>query len=209
MPDLEAWLLMAEGRFPEMRGQQLWLMAEDESNLQWSWLAYQLARHIFEFVSRNPGKDQNQIKIWSARAIDLSISEMKSHQVDPLLLPRIAMNELNRPLASVSTFLRMNEKLDRAELIEKVYLEIAHELCHRYPDDPFAMLVKSEAHLQTWKNCLRRIKPKEAVAALRESLREARKAAELTPDFTIARDMADDREARLAKFHTKSASGPQ
>jgi serine/threonine protein kinase len=206
MPDLEAWLLMAEGRFPERRGQQPWLMAEDESKLQWSWLAYQLAGQIFEFASRNPGNDQNQTRIWSARAIDISMAEMKSHQVDPLLLPRIAMNELNRPLASASTFLRMNENLDRAERIEKVYLEIASELCQRFPGDPFAILVLSEAHLQTWKNQLRRIKPEEAVAALRRSLLEASRAADLTPDFTIARDMADDREARLAKFLTKSAN---
>lgn len=206
MPDLEAWLLMAEGRFPERRVQQPLLMAEDESKLELSWLAYQLAGQIFEFTSRNPGNDQNQTRIWSARAIDISMAEMKSHQVDPLLLPRIAMNELNRPLASASTFLRMNENLDRAERIEKVYLEIASELCQRFPGDPFAILVLSEAHLQTWKNQLRRIKPEEAVAALRRSLLEASRAADLTPDFTIARDMADDREARLAKFLTKSAN---
>ena len=177
--------------------------------MQSSWLAYQLAGQIFEFASRNPGNDQNQTRIWSARAIDISMAEMKSYQVDPLLLPRIAMNELNRPLASASTFLRMNENLDRAERIEKVYLEIASELCQRFPGDPFAMLVSSEAHLQTWKNQLRRIKPEEAVGALRRSLQEARRAAELTPDFTIAREMADDREARLAKFLTKSANNSE
>ncbi|MEI7922919.1 MAG: serine/threonine-protein kinase [Planctomycetota bacterium] len=209
VPDLGALLLMTEGRFPEKRGQQPWLMADDESKLQWSWLAYQMAGQIFEFASINPGNDQNQTRIWSARAIDISMAEMRLHQVEPLLLPRIAMNELNRPLASASTFLRMNENLDRAERIEKVYLEIASELCQRFPGDPFAILVLSEAHLQTWKNQLRRIKPEEAVAALRRSLLEARRAAELTPDFTIAREMADDREARLAKFLTKNANNSE
>lgn len=206
IPDLAAWLSLTKGQFPESAAQETWLIPEDGPRLKWNWVAYQISKQVFDKVVVNQPETDQGLMDWTRVLIDRTITAMKSHEMDPSILPRIAMMDLNRHLLSVSTHLRMSGGLRRADQVEKSYSAIANEICRRFPADAFAILVSSEAHLQRWKNQLRHNNPEAALAALRQSMLEARRAAEMKPDLAVARDMADDREARIARFLSKKSN---
>ncbi|MFN5896939.1 MAG: hypothetical protein ACK48Y_05395, partial [Planctomyces sp.] len=63
-----------------------------------------------------------------------------------------------------------------------------------------ALLALSEAHLQAWKNSLRRDQPLVAVRELENSLRAAEQALRVSPGSQRARFQVANRLSRLAAF---------
>ncbi len=93
----------------------------------------------------------------------------------------------------------MNGRLDEAECLQKLQIDLCEAAKVRFPNNEDVHLAACEAHLQAWKNLLRRDKRDEAIAALRVSLEEARTALTIAPQSNRARFQLGDRMKRLTR----------
>ncbi|MBI1324674.1 protein kinase [bacterium] len=119
---------------------------------------------------------------------------------NPELIITIAYEELIRPVATVSTWLRANGNWPIAQSLANRYRIIAQALNQRYPDRFECYLALSESYLQNWKNALQAQDPAGAEAGLKVSLEMAQRATRIAPGNVKARAMLEDRESRLARF---------
>ena len=120
--------------------------------------------------------------------------------LQPGLLPQILNEELVRPIAGLSSEFRVRNRLDEAERAQRAWLMLCTEAHQRFPDHPEIYLALSEAHLQDWKNLLRRDRDDDAVAALKNSQAAAEVASQLAPESEVAYQQIADRLQRLQRF---------
>jgi hypothetical protein len=118
------------------------------------------------------------------------------------LLPRILNTELVRPIAAVSSEARVLNRLQQAEHIQHAWLLLCTEAQQLFPNHPEIHLALSEAHLQAWKNLLRRNRDNAAVAALRQSQIAAEAAWQAAPESEVAYRQIADRIQRLERFRS-------
>lgn len=76
-------------------------------------------------------------------------------------------------------------------------------------DDPDLSVALSEAHLQAWKNLLRRDREDLAIISLQRSLEAAQAAMEQAPQSLRAREQVADRIKRLTRFQASQKSVSQ
>jgi hypothetical protein len=120
--------------------------------------------------------------------------------LDPQLLPQIIHLELIRPIAAVASECRALNRLDAAEHIQLAYLRLCQAAQVRFPNHPEVLLALSEAHLQEWKNRLRRDQHQQALNALRLSLATAEAAWQANPNSQLAYRQIADRHQRIERF---------
>jgi hypothetical protein len=120
----------------------------------------------------------------------------------PQLLPQILNAELVRPIAAAASECRVHNQLDQAEHVQRGWLTLCSEAHLLFPDHPEIHLALSEAHLQDWKNLLRRDRDDDAVAALRRSLAAAEAAWQAAPESAVAYQQIADRLQRLERFRS-------
>lgn len=120
----------------------------------------------------------------------------------PELLPQILNEELVRPVAGMSSEFRIRNRLDEAERAQKAWLQLCTEGHQLFPDHPEIHLALSEAHLQDWKNMLRRDRDEDAIAALKKSQVAAEAASQLDPASEVAQQQIADRLQRLQRFNS-------
>lgn len=125
---------------------------------------------------------------------------MEQLKVPSALLPQILNSELVRPLAAVSSDWRVHNHLDQAERAQQAWLQLCTEAHRIFPDHPEIHLALSEAHLQRWKNLLRRNKDDDAIAALKDSQAAAEAAWQAAPESEVAYRQIADRLQRLDRF---------
>ncbi|MFM7059227.1 MAG: protein kinase domain-containing protein [Planctomycetota bacterium] len=117
-------------------------------------------------------------------------------------LPQILNSELVRPIAAVASEWRVNHQLDQAEQLQQAWLQLCTEAHQLFPDHPEIHLALSEAHLQNWKNLLRRDRDDDAVVALKKSQAAAEAAWQAAPESEIAYRQIADRLQRLERFRS-------
>lgn len=185
-----------------------WILNENKQNLLQESASLFLFYHFFNVakqIAGTPADAANQTDSDSARwtaVVKATENYLEQRKLQDLKAPRLAHEDLIRPLTTFCTRLRSDGQLQKAEHLQKCYLELCNALLQKYPESSDAHLALSEAHLQAWKNFLRRALPDAAVASLRASLREAQIATELSPTSVRARDQVADRIKRLARFET-------
>jgi hypothetical protein len=120
--------------------------------------------------------------------------------LDPQLLPQIIHRELIRPIATVASECRALNQIEAAEHIQLAYLQLCRAAQIRFPNHPEVLLALSEAHLQEWKNRLRRDQHQQALNALRLSLATAEAAWQANPNSQLAYSQIADRHQRIERF---------
>ncbi|MFN5050551.1 MAG: serine/threonine-protein kinase [Planctomyces sp.] len=116
------------------------------------------------------------------------------------LVAEILHGELIRAVAEKSTNHRSRNELAAAESIQREYVGLCEAAVRQFPENSDALLALSEAHLQAWKNSLRRDQPLVAVRELENSLRAAEQALRVSPGSQRARFQVANRLSRLAAF---------
>jgi aspartate/methionine/tyrosine aminotransferase len=89
--------------------------------------------------------------------------------------------------------------------LQRRFLELCEAANELFPDNTDIHLALSEAHLQTWKNEIRRDRPDRAIEALQRSLEAAEAAVATSPGTPRARDQVADRIKRITRFEASRA----
>ena len=185
-----------------------WILNENKQNLLQESASLFLFYHFFSLAKQTADSPADaadntaaDFARWTA-VVEATERYLEQRKLQDLKAPRLAHEYLIRPLTTFCTRFRSDGQLQRAEHLQRCYLELCNALQQKYPESSDAHLALSEAHLQAWKNFLRRELPDAAVASLRASLREAQIATELSPTSVRARDQVADRIKRLARFET-------
>jgi tetratricopeptide (TPR) repeat protein len=119
--------------------------------------------------------------------------------IDSTSLPEIGW-KLVMAESPEAALCRQTDRLDRARDIVSGLEEFARQLVAQYPQDPFAHLAMSEAHVQISKNAWRGAGPAEVEDALRQALDSARRALALDPRNVEAQRAVLDRQRRFASL---------
>jgi hypothetical protein len=130
-------------------------------------------------------------------------------QIDRPALTGIIHDDLIRPLATIATVYRVQGRLDQAEALQADYMKLCQTGEDYFPDNADLHLAVSEAYLQRWKNEIRRDDRNEAIIALKDSLRKAETALDLSPDSTRARFQVADRIKRLTRIQLQPDKAAQ
>jgi hypothetical protein len=172
-----------------------WTFPEDAPKLKLEAVCIAVANSLFSPPHSPPmtPEDARQILIQANSLIH-------ALQLDPQTLPEIIHCELIRPVATIASEARSLNQIERAEQIQHAYLQLALAAEIQFPNHPEVLLALSEAHLQNWKNLLRKDLDQPAVNALQKSLAAAEAAWQAAPHSTVAYQQIADRLQRLERF---------
>ncbi|MGV2333761.1 MAG UNVERIFIED_CONTAM: serine/threonine protein kinase [Planctomycetaceae bacterium] len=174
---------------------ETWVFPDSTLKLQLEAVSSLIADTIFSAPTDAPmSSSAAQQRLAEARVL------MERLGLQPQLLPQILNEELVRPVAGLSSKFRVSNRLDDAERTQKAWLLLCTEAHQLFPDHPEIHLALSEAHLQDWKNMLRRDRDDDAIAALRKSQAAAEVAWQLAPESEVAYRQIADRLQRLQRF---------
>jgi serine/threonine protein kinase len=184
-----------------------WLLENDQTpfiqELLFTYIAQTMWKNVASKELRNskhePAGDGQSI-------VNETLQFMRTRSIDHNLLPRVIHEDLVRPLSGIGTDLRRELRLDEAEALQEAYLSVGLACQSHFPNNADVYLAISEAHLQAWKNALRRDNAPDAIAALNRSLEAAKTATRITPDSARARFQVADRIKRLTKFRPYETS---
>ncbi|MCA9033482.1 MAG: serine/threonine protein kinase [Planctomycetaceae bacterium] len=184
-----------------------WVLEENQLNLDQEKLFAFMGDQFWCMESsvgteHSGGKFLDALSASSSQIIlDNTLQFMEQQQIrDQDLLLDVLHGRLTSSITGISTYLRRQGLLDDAEVIQKAYLSLAEECVSRFPRNEHSYLCVCEAHLQAWKNALRRNDDESAIIALKASLSAAEKALEVAPDSPRARFQVADRIKRLTRF---------
>lgn len=178
-----------------------WLLENDQTSFIQELLFTYIAQTMWETVAsedlRNP---ENEPARAGQSIIKKTLQFLRMRGIDHKLLPLVIHKDLIRPLSGIGTDLRREFRLDEAEVLQEAYLSVGLACQSEFPHNADVLLAISEAHLQAWKNALRRDNVIDAIAALNRSLGAAKTATQLAPDSTRARSQVADRIKRLTRL---------
>ncbi|MFO0978391.1 MAG: serine/threonine-protein kinase [Planctomycetaceae bacterium] len=191
-----------------------WIHEESRTVLRREFLFLRLAEPFFaqehnpDFRMR-PG-DSLQVITDPQRTVWLSLlqqisQDMRVIDFQGLTVPALLHEDLVRPLTLICTQYRAAGQIDEAERLQRKFLELCEVANELIPDNTDIHLALSEAHLQTWKNEIRRDRPDLAIEALQRSLKAAEAAVASSPGTSRARDQVADRIKRLTRFEASRA----
>ncbi|MFM1802708.1 MAG: Serine/threonine-protein kinase PrkC [Planctomycetota bacterium] len=186
--EIQARIRLARNEYPFPDGIREAWNTESADRLQMEWISSHLH-------SRMPDDDQNEANFFQQFRNEIEILGMDSETI-----PKAVFYCYKNLVVSVSTYCRANRQISRAEWYQRRFQRLSHLLVSQFPTDPYAHMTLSEAHLQVWKNQLRRDRPDTALAALMESQKAASHASMVAPDLLLARELAEDRQRRIALF---------
>lgn len=178
-----------------------WVLPNSRETLQREFFFLRIADPFF----RGPADGSDSDPRWSELLPRLS-EDIRTLKVDRWNVPHLIHEDLIRPLTSLSTQWRAAGQLDKAEYLQRRYLELCESADQLFPENSDIQLALSEAHLQAWKNAIRRDQMELAVASLQKSLQAAQSAVFLSPESPRARDQVADRIKRLARFQASHDS---
>ena len=183
-----------------------WALEESQTLLMRESIAFFCTDLFFNIASsaREPvhrGSSEAQ----ATELIDRTQKFMSERNVDDALLPAVVHIDLIAPITGICTDLRHEGLLDQSECIQETYLAVCMACQNRFPNNADVQLAFCEAHLQAWKNALRRDKPDKALSSLNLSLKSAEAALAISPDSARARFQVADRIKRITRF--QSATG--
>lgn len=178
-----------------------WVLPNSRETLQREFFFLRIADPFF----RGPADGSDSDPRWSELLPRLS-EDIRTLKVDRWNVPHLIHEDLIRPLTSLSTQWRAAGQLDKAEYLQRRYLELCESADQLFPENSDIQLALSEAHLQAWKNAIRRDQMELAVASLQKSLQAAQSAVFLSPESPRARDQVADRMKRLARFQASHDS---
>lgn len=189
----------------------VWVLHDDRPQLLREYLFLRLADVFFrELSSKRDRHGDTSSPNWEEVLNSLE-GELSSVSAGSLTIPMLVHEDLIRPLTTICTQYRAENQLDRAEHLQRRYIDLCQTMGAKYPDDADVYLAMSEAYLQAWKNALRRERPDIAVENLEKSLESAQAAVQSAPRSSRARDQVADRIKRLTRFHAarKAVSSSQ
>ena len=208
IPDIKTRLLLQSGTaaFSDEITASLtapdWLLPADRTAVVKSIVNELLLGKILAVTTQQPSAAQVSAK--SIAAVLQECSQwLQKLQQPPELLPLILHEELIRVVAERATDHRGRGELAQAEQLQRGYEEICVAGVRQFPGNADVLLALSEAHLQAWKNHLRRDRPDAAVQSLQESLHAAEEALRCNPGSQRARFQVANRLSRLAAFLAK------
>lgn len=129
--------------------------------------------------------------------------ELKETQAEPNQIPSTVHEELIRFVAGISSYARADNNIPLSESIQRRYLSLCLICQNHFPNHPSVYVALSEAHLQAWKNHLRRDESELAVAALMRSHASAQQGLDIDPNHPLAYHQVTDRLKRLARFRNE------
>ena len=180
-----------------------WMIEDNRKWLETETIYHLLANVLFEeciYSKIAPDTSDSLSDSKWKDVIERALRFMDQQQIDRSALPGIIHYDLVRPLASIATFYRVHGRLDQAESLQVSYMKLCRIGEEYFPGNADLHLAVSEAHLQRWKNEIRRDHRNEAIIALKDSLHEAEIALDLSPDSTRARFQVADRIKRLTRI---------
>ena len=173
-----------------------WTFPDDIHSLKLEAVCNVIAQQLFSLPDSSPISPEKAQQILS-HAHNL----LQLLHIDPQTLPAIIHEELVRPVATIASQARALNRLEKAEHVQQAYLALVLAAESRFPNHPDILLALSEAHLQNWKNLLRRDLDQPAVNALRKSLAAAEAAWQAAPHSSLAYRQIADRLQRLERFN--------
>jgi hypothetical protein len=178
-----------------------WLLEDDQRPFIQELLFTYVAQSMWKTVASDaPRKQKDEPRQCGQFIVNETLEFMRTRGIDQNLLPRIIHEDLVRPLSGIGTDLRRELRLDEAQVLQEAYLSVGLACQSQFPNNADAFLAISEAHLQAWKNALRRDNSPSAIASLNRSLEAAKTATRLAPDSVRARFQVADRIKRLTRF---------
>lgn len=191
-----------------------WIHAESRTVLRREFLFLRLAQPVFSQVNlsdpeittgKSPEFGATQEGTgWTALLLRIS-QEIRAINFEGLTLPVLLHEDIVRPLTMLCTQYRAAGQIDEAERLQRRFLELCEAANKLFPDNTDIHLALSEAHLQTWKNEIRRDRPDRAIEALQRSLEAAEAAVAASPGTPRARDQVADRIQRITRFEGSRA----
>lgn len=162
---------------------------------------YLLVKILGDFVFQDDPKGSNDAPI--EETINRLITELNGANADLNQIPVTVHEDLIRFVASIASYARAQKNTPFAELIQQRYLQLCTTCQTQFPNHPSIYVALSEAHLQAWKNHLRRDESELAVAALMRSHAAAQQGLDIDPNHPLAYHQVTDRLKRLARFRNE------
>lgn len=176
--------------------QILGLQPDDRESLH----RYLLVNILGDFVFQD---DSEGASAPMEETINRLIHEINEANAEPSQIPVTVHEDLIRFVAGISSYARSQQNTHFAEFIQRRYLQLCTTCQSHFPNHPSIYVALSEAHLQSWKNHLRRDEPELAVAALLRSQAAAQQGLDIDPNHPLAYHQVTDRLKRLARFRNE------
>lgn len=180
----------------EAFSQTLGLQPDDRESLQ----RYILVKILGDFVFQD---DLEGVSAPIEETIDRLISEINEANAELNQIPVTVHEDLIRFVAGIASYARSQQNTFFAEFIQRRYLQLCTTCQSHFPNHPSIYVALSEAHLQAWKNHLRRDEPELAVEALLRSQAAAQQGLDIDPHHPLAYHQVTDRLKRLARFRNE------
>ncbi len=176
--------------------QILGLQPDDRESLQRYLVVNILGDFVFQDESGGASAPMEE-------TINRLINEINDANADLNQIPVTVHEDLIRFVAGIASYARSQQNIQFAEFIQRRYLELCTTCQSHFPNHPSIYVALSEAHLQAWKNHLRRDESELAVAALLRSQTAAQQGLDIDPNHPLAYHQVTDRLKRLARFRNE------
>jgi serine/threonine protein kinase len=188
---------------PDETSQSRWEPTREHDSLQRELLVAILGDTVF---NANPSiNNPSEIDELDDRIASLKRQLGDANQ-DPNGIPLAIQEDLIRFVAGIASYARSQNNLAFAQSIQNHYLNLCSACQRHFPEHPSVYLSLSEAHLQSWKNELRKNNPELAVEALVRSQMASQKALDIAPEHPLANHQVADRLKRLVRFQNGTKS---